>query len=69
MLPGTPMQFLVTFLTPDLATAAAVALPAGLMRGIVEEEFVIGEISIAAPILDYSGRPAGAINIPVPSAR
>jgi DNA-binding IclR family transcriptional regulator len=37
--------------------------------GIVEEEFVIGEISIAAPILDYSGRPAGAINIPVPSAR
>lgn len=37
--------------------------------GIVEEEFVIGEISIAAPILDYSGRPAGAVNIPVPSAR
>ncbi len=27
------MQSLVTFLTPDLATAAAVALLAGLMRG------------------------------------
>ncbi len=36
---------------------------------IVEEEFLIGEISVAAPILDYSGRPAGAINIPVSSAR
>ncbi len=28
------MQSLVTFLTPDLATAAAVALLAGLMRGL-----------------------------------
>ncbi len=31
--PGTLLQSLVTFLIPDLATAVAVALLAGLMRG------------------------------------
>lgn len=36
---------------------------------IVEEEFVSGEISVAAPIFDVSGRAVAAINAPVPTTR
>ncbi len=41
------------------------------LRGycVVVEEFVVGEISVAAPILDFSGRAIAAVNIPVPTAR
>jgi len=33
------------------------------------EEFYLGDLSIAAPILAQSGRPVGAINVSVPRAR
>jgi len=33
------------------------------------EEFYVGDLSVAAPILSQNGSPAGAINISVPSAR
>lgn len=36
---------------------------------VVDEEFVAGEISVAAPILDYSGTSVAAINLPVPTNR
>lgn len=36
---------------------------------IVDEEFVIGEISVAAAIFDDSGAATAALNIPVPTAR
>ena len=36
---------------------------------IVEEEFVIGEISTAAPIFNFAGGAIGAISVPVPTTR
>lgn len=36
---------------------------------IVANEAMIGDISLAAPVLDHSGRPVAAVNISVPAAR
>ena len=57
-----------TITEPD-AILERVAEARSMGYSIVEEEFVTGEISVAAAILDYSGRPAAAINVPVPTTR
>ena len=36
---------------------------------IVDQEVLVGEISVAAPILDYAGTPIAAVSIPVPTTR
>jgi IclR family transcriptional regulator, pca regulon regulatory protein len=36
---------------------------------VVDQEGLIGEISVAAPILDYTGRPIAAVSMPVPTTR
>lgn len=36
---------------------------------IVDEEILVGEISVAAPILDYAGTPVAAVSIAVPTTR
>ena len=36
---------------------------------VVDQEGLIGEISVAAPILDYTGRPIASVSIPVPTTR
>lgn len=36
---------------------------------IAAEEHYVGDLSIAAPVLDFSGRPVAAVNIAVPTGR
>ena len=53
--------------TPAIMERLAHARDAGY--SIVDEELLGGEISIAAPVLDASGRAIAAVNIPVPTTR
>lgn len=60
-------------------TAATLTEPASIMsrvadarrRGyaLVAEECVVGEIAVAAPILDFAGRAFAAVGVPVPRQR
>jgi IclR family transcriptional regulator, pca regulon regulatory protein len=36
---------------------------------VVDQEGLLGEISVAAPVLDYTGRPIASVSIPVPTTR
>lgn len=36
---------------------------------VVDQEVLVGEISIAAPIFDYAGTPVAAVSVPVPMTR
>lgn len=60
--------------TPFTETApeklmARIRLAASLGYSIVQNQTMVGDISVAAAILDHGGRPIGAINISVPTTR
>ncbi len=56
-------------ITDPGAVLERVAKARSMGYSVVDEEFVAGEISVAAPILDYSGTSVAAINLPVPTNR
>ncbi len=56
-------------ITKPGAVMKRIAVVRTLGYSIVEDEFISGEISIAAPIYDVSGRAIAAINVPVPTTR
>ena len=63
----TPMtQYTITEL-PGLEKALADALRLGY--ALNNQEAFIGDISVAAPLIDRQGNPIGAVNIAVPSPR
>ena len=56
-------------ITDPVAVMKRVALARSAGYCIVKDEFIAGEISVAAPIFDYSGHAIAAINAPVPTTR
>ncbi|HET6520525.1 MAG TPA: IclR family transcriptional regulator C-terminal domain-containing protein, partial [Geminicoccaceae bacterium] len=36
---------------------------------LADQEVYVGDISVAAPVFDFSGRPVAAVNIAVPATR
>lgn len=48
---------------------AEIERTAGRGYGLTCEQIYIGDISLAAPILGFDGRPVGALNISVPTSR
>jgi DNA-binding IclR family transcriptional regulator len=56
-------------LTDLAALRKAIAQARKLGYALNDQEAFIGDLSVAAPLLDRQGRPVGAVNVAVPTPR